>query len=471
MKNIRFLFIAFFLFSQFQYSFAQCEDFNNYPHGEQEGRRNYWEYRQSMKKGNIEAAIPRWRIAMEYTPGGSVYNFTDGVKIYEYLIDNETDSVKIAAYRDSMFVLFDRRIACKTKTNKKKGDILTRKAYTMYKHEADLDAVFTTYKEGFKLAGNKVASYVIYPYAYAAVEQFKNEKIDNKAAQAIYQQLMDVVDYNIKNAKKEDDKFKFGEVKDKIGMVFHQSMDKPIFDCAYYSDLYLPEYQAHPDSPAIYRMVYRELVKAGCDKNKPILAEIYIKDSIYRAEQKAIILAARRDAAPKYQKAAWAYADEDYVKAAELFAESSSDDEGLDDVKRADMSYKAAQIAFANLKDFPKARMYAEMALKYRPNWGKPYLLIGDLYASSGPKCGSGRGFDSQRVTWAAIDMWKKAKEVDDDPDVQKKAKAQIAKYHKFMPTAEDLHKRSLKEGQSYNIPCWIQRTTIIRAYNEFDNP
>jgi len=470
MKISQFLIIATFLLGSVYTGYAQCEDFGNFPHGEQEGRRNYWEYRQLMKKGKIAEAIPRWRTSMQYTPGGSELNFVDGVKIYEYLIDQESDKAKITAYRDSMFVLFDKRIECKVKTDKKKGSVLTRKAYTMYKHEAELNKVFATYQEGFKLAGAKVNSYVIYPYAYAAVEQFKNGVIDNKEAQRIHKHLIKVIEHNIENTDKEGKKFKFGEVKEKVNKVFHQKLDSPIFDCEYYSNIYLPEYQNHPDSPAIYRMVYRELVKSGCDKNTAILQEIYIKDSIYRAEQTSLVLAARRDAAPKTTKAVWAYQDENFELAAELFVAGAAEEE-LDTESRANMCYKAAQIAFANLKDFPKARMYAEKAIGYNPNWGKPYLLIGDLYASSGAKCGSGRGFNSQRVTWIAIDMWKKAASVDKDPDVQKKAKAQINKYHKFMPTTEDIHFRKLKEGQSYKIPCWIQRTTTVRSYNEYDNP
>lgn len=471
MKFSQLLVTAIFLLGSISFANAQCEEFDNYPDGEQEGRRNYWEYRQSMKKGKIADAIPRWRTSMQYSPGGSELHFTDGIKIYEHLIKNETDKDKITAYRDSMFHLYDWRIQCKVKTDKKKGSVLTRKAYSMYKHKADLEKVYATYKEGFKLAGDKVSSFVIYPYAYVTVEQFKNGKIDNKEAQGVYNHLVKVIEHIIENTDKENTKFKFGEVKDKLNIVFFQNMEPRIFDCDYYSKEYLPKYKAEPDNPEVYRMVYRELAKAGCDRNMAVLQEIYKKDSIYKKEQSDMILAARREAAPKSQKAVWAYQEENFEQAAQLFAEGAAEDADLDEASRAEMSYKAAQIAFANLKDFPMARMYAEKALKYNPNWGKPYLLIGDLYASSGPMCGSGRGFKSQRVTWVAIDMWKKAMEVDKDPEIQQKAKKQVNKYHKFMPTSEDLHKRNLKVGQSYKIPCWIQRTTKIRAYNEFDNP
>lgn len=93
---------------------------------------------------------------------------------------------------------------------------------------------------------------------------------------------------------------------------------------------------------------------------------------------------------------------------------------------------------------------------------GAAYMLIGRLYASSGPICGPGTGWDSQIVTWPAIDKWKKAKSV--DPSVAAEANKLINRYRKFMPSKEDIFQRGLKVGQSYNIPCWIKEKTVIRA-------
>ena len=87
--------------------------------------------------------------------------------------------------------------------------------------------------------------------------------------------------------------------------------------------------------------------------------------------------------------------------------------------------------------------------------------MIGRLYASSGPLCGPGRGWDSQIVVWPAIDMWNKAKRV--DPSVAGEANKWIGRYSKFMPTMEDIFQRGLKVGDTYRVPCWIQENTKIR--------
>jgi hypothetical protein len=114
------------------------------------------------------------------------------------------------------------------------------------------------------------------------------------------------------------------------------------------------------------------------------------------------------------------------------------------------------------LKNFSQSRAYALKAAEVRPDWGEPYIVIGRLYASSGPLCGPGRGWDSQIVVWPAIDAWNQAKAV--DPSVRDEANKWINRYAQFMPTKEDVFIRNLQAGQSFYVGCWIQRSTRIRT-------
>ena len=101
-------------------------------------------------------------------------------------------------------------------------------------------------------------------------------------------------------------------------------------------------------------------------------------------------------------------------------------------------------------------------AAALKDDWGDPYMLIGKLYASSGPLCGPGRGFDSQRVVWAAIDKFEYAKRI--DPSVAKEANQLINEYTQYMPTNGDLHMMNMHEGDRYTVPCWINEVTRIRG-------
>ena len=77
-------------------------------------------------------------------------------------------------------------------------------------------------------------------------------------------------------------------------------------------------------------------------------------------------------------------------------------------------------------------------------------MLIGKLYASSGPLCGPGTGWDSQIVTWPAIDKWEYAKSI--DPSVAADASKLIAQYKKYMPNKEDVFIRKVKAYILENI-------------------
>ena len=88
-------------------------------------------------------------------------------------------------------------------------------------------------------------------------------------------------------------------------------------------------------------------------------------------------------------------------------------------------------------------------------------MLIGKLYASSGPLCGPGRGWDSQVVTWPAIDKFSYAKSI--DPSVAEEANKLIRDYRRYMPSKEDIFQRRLSKGDVFKVPCWIQEKTIVR--------
>ena len=121
-----------------------------------------------------------------------------------------------------------------------------------------------------------------------------------------------------------------------------------------------------------------------------------------------------------------------------------------------------AKIYYGDIKNFVSARKYAREAAKLKSSWGEPYILIGKLYASSGPLCGPGHGWDSQIVTWPAIDNFQYAKKI--DPSVAGEANKWINTYSQYMPNREDIFQRSIKEGSSFKVKCWINENTTVRV-------
>ncbi len=120
--------------------------------------------------------------------------------------------------------------------------------------------------------------------------------------------------------------------------------------------------------------------------------------------------------------------------------------------------YYMLGLAYQLEQKYSEARNAALQAIKIHPNCGKAYILIGDLYASSGNRCG-GDDFLPRCYNWAAADKYAKAAAV--DPSCAETANAKRAKL--AFPSKQDRFVRGLQDGQSFHVGCWIQENTTIR--------
>jgi len=129
-----------------------------------------------------------------------------------------------------------------------------------------------------------------------------------------------------------------------------------------------------------------------------------------------------------------------------------------DKLEKAEYQYKIAQI-YSNIDNYPKAREAARNSLEYNPNNGKPYILIGKLYAGSNI-------YDDpvlrKTVFWVAVDKFQKAKQV--DSSVADEANELIRRYSPYFPSRDDIFfKPELQEGQSFFVGGWIGESTVCR--------
>jgi tetratricopeptide (TPR) repeat protein len=108
---------------------------------------------------------------------------------------------------------------------------------------------------------------------------------------------------------------------------------------------------------------------------------------------------------------------------------------------------------------YSKAREAARNSLEFNPNNGKPYILIGKLYAGSNV-------FDDpvlkKTVYWVAVDKFQKARQV--DPSCADEAADLIRRYSPHFPSKDDIFfKPELQEGKSFFVGGWISESTICR--------
>ncbi|MBP1677435.1 MAG: hypothetical protein H6Q20_1994 [Bacteroidetes bacterium] len=125
---------------------------------------------------------------------------------------------------------------------------------------------------------------------------------------------------------------------------------------------------------------------------------------------------------------------------------------------KADYQYKIAQL-YSNLDSYSRAREAARNSLEYNPNNGKPYILIGKLYAGSSI-------YDDpvlrKTVYWAAVDKFSRAKQV--DASCADEANDLIRRYSPHFPTKEEMFfKPEIKAGSSFFVGGWIGESTTCR--------
>ncbi|NBL64593.1 hypothetical protein GV828_05185 [Flavobacterium sp. NST-5] len=125
--------------------------------------------------------------------------------------------------------------------------------------------------------------------------------------------------------------------------------------------------------------------------------------------------------------------------------------------KKAESYYMLATVQ--QIKHKEQARISALKALEIKPDFGKSYILISQLYANSGKMCGNST-FDQQAIYWLAAETAKKAGQV--QPSFEKTANDLAEDYLRKAPSKEDLKKSGKKAGEVVTFSCWINQAVTI---------
>lgn len=428
---------------------SPCKNWLNEPNVE-EIREWYVLYRDQMKLQNYDEAYPRWKKVYEIAPAADGLRntlFHDGIIMNDHFSSQATDSLKKDEYIKTVLRLYDEVIECFGK----EGYVTGRKAFDLYYkysgYATDIE-MYNMFKKSVDLEGDSTQAFVLNPFTGLLTNLALDEKIPFDEASHYAHIMLDIIAVNKVKKSPEEWTNEGWDIVEAFTPARLESMEgiKGFYDCEYYKKKYLDDAAQEQDSCENVIRLLGKLKWGDCPSDDPKLGELvafYNGNCVSTTPQCRDLLSEG-----KFLES---------VKCYEEKAEQSSDNE-----LKAQYYLLMAKIYYGELKRFSQSRKYALDALKYKPNWGEPHILIGKLYASSGPLCGPGRGFESQVVTWPAIDSWNQAKSV--DPSVASEANRLIAQYSQYMPNREDIFIRNLKAGDSFTVGCWIQRTTTIRT-------
>lgn len=414
-------------------------------------------YRDAIKTGNYSKAFEGWKKVYAVAPAADGKRSTvldDGIRIYTKFFQDEKEEAKKKEYVNKVLDLYEQIGKCYPSG----ANVDAQKAFQYYYSfpgYATDDQIFSMFRKAIDKDGNKTDYFVLNPFTALLIQQFLDNKITIAETQKYASIVKQRVESGLKDCKNPKECEPWNIINDYVpARLADLEGVEGFYDCAYYKNKYFKDFLAGPSSCDTINTVFGRLRWAKCpDTDEGIIA---LKDARDKNCKKPVVEIKQTTTS----KAIDALNDGKYREAINLLTQAVSETD--DKTRKADLYMHIANIYYGSLKNFPEARAAARQAAANRPNWGAPYLLIGNLYASSGPLCGPGRGFDSQRVVWAAIDKWSYAKSI--DPTAASEANKQIGRYTQYMPEAGDLFMMSIPVGSSIKIPCWIQETTTVRA-------
>ncbi len=411
-------------------------------------------YKDFLKVKNYPEALRQWRIAYHIAPGSNgrvKYHFEDGVAIYKYLFDNTEDKKLKSAYVDTMMMIYDKRKECfgdEAYTNGLKGFDY----YYYYSEYTTESKVYELFKSNFDVKGKNADYFVVNPFTKILYDGVVGGTISNEEGKKYSALIFETIKQGLSTCKGAG--CETWNIINEYSPIILEGLEgiDGFYDCNYYAEKYYNLFINNPDSCDVINLAYARMLRGNCSESDTRLIEVKnakIK-KCYEAPQ-ALSCAAQGN--ENYGQGKYSKAIESYLECVE-----NTDDKE----QKAKYLILIAKIYYRDLKNYPKSRKFALDAAKLKASWGEPYMLIGNLYASSGPLCGPGRGWESQVVTWPAIDMWTKAKNV--EPRLSGEANRLISTYQQYMPKKEDIFFRSVNAGDSYFVPCWIQESTIVRT-------
>ena len=407
----------------------------------------------AMSDDDLMSAFNLWKKAYDLAPaadGKRATHYRDGRELYRALATKTSDAAKKKEYNEKLLALYDQELECYPDG---KAYVLGRKGYDMfYLSGYSMDGL-TVLKEAMDVAGNEAEYIILPPLGQQLAYFFSTEQIDNKKVRDLYEQGVAIADANIEKGGQYQQYFE--DAKANLVASIAEYEDQ-IFDCEYFKQDLMPKFEENKEDIEVLKYVIQKLKAQGCPETDDAVMKVQKQyDMVYeakRAEYEAELL--RTNPALGAQRA---YEEERFSDAIDLYQQAIEKSE--DEDKKALYYYQMAQIQNAKLGQTGSALANANRAAKTRKNWGKPYILIGDIYGKMSRNCGD--AWDQRLAVLASIDKYQYARSI--DSEAADDANGRIARLSGSMPIKADAFSRGKKEGDKLKVGCGIGETVRLR--------
>lgn len=426
------------LILSFNLSLVFAQDESKYGDDPETCKMNLSLYSEFYKQKNYDDALVPWRSVFNICPEASKNIYIQGVNIIAHQIRKarKAKNVELAnKYIDTLMMVYDQRI----KYFGQEAYVLERKGVDLFKYDENrFEEVYNMLLKAIDENKEKTGAAASLGFMQVSVLMLNASKIEKGVAIENYAKAAESIEDNIKQSPDDTTMVK---VKESIESLFVSIGP----ECDVIISIFQPKFEATPDDLSLLKNITKVLKKQDCTDSQ----------LFFDASEKLYSIEPSADAASNL--ASMAVKKNETSKAIKFYLEAIDLQE---DVLEKAQYYLELASVYKDLGQLAQARTYAYKALENKPNWGKPYLLIGIMYANSSKSCGE-NDFEQKAVYWVAVDKFITAKAK--DPDVAETANGLIGTYSQHFPDKEGAFFYNVIEGQSYTVGCWINETTKVR--------
>ncbi|MFK7949096.1 MAG: hypothetical protein AB8G11_16015 [Saprospiraceae bacterium] len=444
-------------------AFGQCDGYDKFPDGEEAAKKLFEAYQDSIVAENFEAAYQIWKSLYKHSPAGNIVHYTDGVHIYKQLMRKATDSRTIVLYQSELLRLYDRRMKCFGYPSETENIVLGEKAVEMYHINYDESVTHRTFKYVIETEEMRHSPEFVEVYGTFCNYLYGGDKMDLFHLWESQKHVNAIVEYNIENQTDEYliDLYKQAKATVEVYYdIYLSNADSCTSEATRFKNLYLTS-----DLDSVRTAIYDSLQLLSCIEAFETLEELRqspigsIQDSDIGKELKQLELEANLSSKTA-KKAAFAYDQNQYLLAAELYEQALT--ETGNNIYKARYAFRIAEIFFHKINNKQEARSFAYQAINFDPSWGLPYFIIGEMYESSYNDCVKDNGVDSRLMVQAAINKWQMAKEI--DVEVVKLVNAKLEQYKSLINTKSACDNPKMK---TVVLECWINEEVVVEECEE----
>lgn len=391
------------------------------------------------QKAYVDCYEP-WRQILIHCPRFSKAVYQRGETIMKAMINQAANQEEREAYIDELMSMYDKRIEnfgeaafVKAKKAKDLSDLRPNAKKEVY--EIYADAIAT---DASKLDENYVTLYF-----KATVDYVRAGLGDPSMVIDSYDIASDLLETILE--RDADDSVKVAKISGYINGV--ESVFSPYATCDQLVEIYQKKFDADPKNIDLLRKITNIMYKKHCTDSPLFFSAT---ENLYELDPSP---------STAMQMGAMCFGKKQYSKAIEYCQDAVK---SLTEKKDIYKAYLIMGLSYSGQNSYSAARNALLKAAETDRTKGEPYLSLAQVYASSYRSIDDGMG--GRSAYWAAIDECRHAKSVEPTDEIIRMADKLIGIYSGYFPKKNDAFMLDLIDGNSYVVPGWIGKSTVVRT-------